>query len=121
MKEKISYYIHWLKKHLFADTLKLTITLTLLFFFFKLFSLNPVTLIIHPFTFFLKLFIVIGLLAGIATHYAYWLVISILLAFIYLPEWYSIDNHEYLIIYWSFALSISLYSQTPKEITFATG
>ena len=115
MKQKLSYYFYWLKTHLFDDTVNLTITLTLFFYFFTLFSLNPVTLIIHPLTLFLKLFIVIGVLARIATHYAFWLVITILLAFIYLPEWYKIDNHEYLIIYWSLSLAVALYSATPKE------
>lgn len=115
MKEKMIQYVHWVKRHFFDDTLNLTITLTLFFFFFTLFSLNPVTLIIHPLTLFLKLFIVIGVLARITKHFAFWFVITILLAFIYLPEWYSIDNHEYLIIYWSLALAVALYSPTPKE------
>lgn len=115
MKEKMVQYFNRVKKHLFDDTLNLTITLTLFFYFFTLFSLNPVTLIINPLTLFFKLFIVIGVVAQITKQYAFWLVITILLALIYLPEWYKIDNHEYLIIYWALAMAVALYSPTPKE------
>lgn len=95
-------------RELYNDHLRLTIYLSLILFFF--FNITD-----HEIDFFLKLFIIAGLISRITTHFLFWLVIGITLSFYHFSEWFIIDNHIYLMIYWAFNLSVVLYTDNKHE------
>ena len=100
----------WRKKYIaghLKNSLDISIIFTLILLYF--FSLVP-----SPLSFFLKIFIVVGLITKIAWDYLFWAITTIILAVSHLPDWYTIDNHIYLMIYWSLAMSIALYSSNQQ-------
>lgn len=51
----------------------------------------------------------------------YWLLLTAVLCFGNLRNWYEIDNHKYLTIWWSLALYCSLLTENPREALATQG
>jgi hypothetical protein len=54
------------------------------------------------------------LLRGLRRHAGFWLVLAALLAAGYLREWYAVDNHKWLFVYWCLALGLALATREPR-------
>ncbi|TVR84811.1 MAG: hypothetical protein EA412_00145 [Chitinophagaceae bacterium] len=104
MKNKFKIFF----QELYSDHLRLTIYLSLILIFF--FNITD-----HTTDIFLKLFIIAGLVSRTTTHFLFWLVIGITLSVYHFSEWYLIDNHIYLMIYWAFNLSVVLFTDNKQE------
>lgn len=91
------------------DNLNLAVILSLVLFYFY----NNITGDIETA---LKVVIVAGIVTRTVKHYAFWGIITLILLVSNSPDWYSIDNHIYLMIYWSFALTLTFYSSSPKTV-----
>jgi len=64
----------------------------------------------------------ISIIAGVAfiysplrTRAAFWLIITSILIFGSYQRWYAIDNHKYLMTYWSLAIFCSLLTDDPEK------
>ena len=54
------------------------------------------------------------LLPGLRRSSWFWLGLGALLAAGYLHEWYAVDNHKYLYVYWCLALALALRTAEPR-------
>jgi len=91
------------------NNINLVVGLSLILLFFNSLTEGSIEL-------FLQIFIIVGIVARIATHYFFWVILTLILAYSHLPEWYSIDNHIYLMMYWTLTLSIALYAKNSDEV-----
>jgi hypothetical protein len=55
------------------------------------------------------------LLQDLRRRPAFWLVLAALLAGSYLYEWYGVDNHKWLYVYWCLNLGLALLTPEPRE------
>ncbi len=46
----------------------------------------------------------------------YWLLVTALMAYGHAHLWFSIDNHKYLMSYWSLAITLSLFLKKPESV-----
>jgi len=100
----------WRKKY-FAGYLNNSLDISIIFTLILLYFFSLVS---SPLSIILKIFIVIGLITRIAWNYLFWAITTIILAVSHLPDWYTIDNHIYLMIYWSLTITIALYSSNQQ-------
>jgi len=54
------------------------------------------------------------LLRGLRRRAAFWLVTAALLTAGYLREWYTVDNHKWLFVYWCLALGLAFATREPR-------
>ncbi|HSL82215.1 MAG TPA: hypothetical protein VLF66_05530, partial [Thermoanaerobaculia bacterium] len=54
------------------------------------------------------------LLPGLRRRAVFWLVLAGILAAGYLREWYTVDNHKWLFVYWCLALGLALVTREPR-------
>lgn len=54
------------------------------------------------------------LLRGLRRRAGFWLVLAGLLAAGYLREWYAVDNHKWLFVYWCLALGLAFAAREPR-------
>ena len=46
----------------------------------------------------------------------YWLIVTALMTYGHAHLWFSIDNHKYLMTYWSLAITLSLFLKEPQDV-----
>ncbi len=87
----------------------LTLCMTLLLL---LFHVSPFWYVALPVT----LLAVVGLLFRVVrAHANFWFALVVFLACGNLQNWYTIDNHKYLITYWCLAVFLALRSTSPRR------
>lgn len=103
---KLSYVMALLQKQsVFSLTSRMSLILVLLYTNDYWYLKIPIVLLISASIIF----------EGISNNNNFWLGILVVLTSANLNNWYSIDNHQYLITYWCFALYLSSLSDDPDK------